>query len=174
MSEPMTDRFGYPVPAWFRGYYTELSGKDYLEVLAANLVSTPVFITSIPIEKEEYAYDKGKWTVKEVLVHMIDSERILSCRSLRFARNDQTPLPGFDEESYTPFSGANQRSMESIIDEYEAVRQATLALFRNFTEPMLSRVGTANNFRYSVEASGIVIAGHELHHLRVLRERYLK
>jgi hypothetical protein len=173
METKLHDRFGNPVPSWFAPYLQDLGGVAYMDVLQRNQVETPVFISSIPIHKENFSYAPGKWTVKEVLIHVIDSERIFGYRALRFARNDKTPVPGFEENDYVPFSNARNRSVESIIDEYESVRHSTMVLFRQFTDEMLSRTGTANNHVISVEACGMVIAGHENHHLRILRERYL-
>ena len=124
-------------------------------------------------EQGGYAYAEGKWTIKELLVHMIDTERIFCNRALRFARNDQTDLPGYDHDNYVPYSGANERSLKDISDEFNAVRLGTIALFNSFTDEMLDRKGTANGNNLTVLAIGFIISGHETHHVNILDERYL-
>ncbi|PJJ60671.1 DinB family protein [Hymenobacter chitinivorans] len=123
-------------------------------------------------EQARFAYAPGKWTIKEVLVHVIDTERIFAYRALRMARNDKTDLPGFEQDDYVPASEANERTMSSILEEYAAVRAATIALFRSFSETQLARTGSANGGPASVRALLFIIPGHELHHLSILRERY--
>ena len=115
----------------------------------------------------------GEWTIQEILVHVLDTERIFAYRALRFARGDATPLSGFDQDPYVPLSGANQRSIDSILDEYRAVRTATLALFHSFDEAALLREGVASDHRVTVSALAYLTAGHELHHLASIRENYL-
>ncbi|RKX68904.1 MAG: DNA damage-inducible protein DinB [Spirochaetes bacterium] len=117
---------------------------------------------------------KNNWSIKEILVHIIDDERIYAFRALSFARNDKTYLPGFDIEDYTKYSDANTRSIESILEEYKAVRIATIALFKGFSEKALVRTGTANGNSASVRALGYHIAGHELVHIKTITEDYLK
>ena len=124
-------------------------------------------------DKGNYAYADGKWTIKELLVHMIDTERIFCNRALRFARNDKTDLPGYDHDNYVPFSGANERSLKDISDEFNVVRLGTIALFKSFTDDMLDRVGTANGNNLTVLSIGFIISGHETHHVNILEERYL-
>src|SRR5690606_18442301 len=120
-----------------------------------------------------YSYAHGKWTLKEVLIHCIDTERIMSYRALRFARNDQTELPGFEQNDYVPQSEANSRKMADLIEEYKILRQSTILLFKSFSDDVLKRAGVANGNPISVRALGFVISGHELHHLNVCKERYL-
>jgi uncharacterized damage-inducible protein DinB len=120
-----------------------------------------------------HRYAAAKWTIKEVLVHVVDDERIYAYRALRFARGDRTQLPGFEQDDYTPLSGANQRPLDDILAEYAAVREATIALFRGLPEEALLRSGVADGKRASVRALGYHIAGHEAHHVSILRERYL-
>ncbi|MFB0925408.1 MAG: DinB family protein [Vicingaceae bacterium] len=124
-------------------------------------------------DKGNYAYADGKWTIKELLVHMIDTERIFCNRALRFARNDKTDLPGYDHDNYVPFSGANERSLKDISDEFNVVRLGTIALFKSFTDDMLDRGGTANGNNLTVLSIGFIISGHETHHVNILEERYL-
>jgi uncharacterized damage-inducible protein DinB len=132
------------------------------------------FILSIPVEKFIYRYAENKWTIKEILVHIIDDERIYSYRALCFARNDKTELPGFEQDDYALFSNANDRSVENILNEYEAVRNATITLFNGFDETALLRQGIANKNKATVRALGYHLAGHELHHINIIKEKYLK
>lgn len=122
--------------------------------------------------KGDYAYGPDKWTVKEVVGHICDAERIFAYRALRFARGDSTDLPGFDENTYVPNSNAKTRSMEDLLEELWSVRAATLSLAKQLPESALSRRGSANGTPVSVRALLYIIAGHERHHLGVLRERY--
>jgi len=163
----------FPVPEWYRGYVAALGERDPLEVLTENLTTTTNFLNTVPPDKHDYAYQEGKWTFKEVILHVIDAERIFTCRALRFSRNDQTPLPGFDENQYVPNSDANSRNMESLIKEFRAVRNSTIELFSNLSDEMWTRYGTANDKEFNVLLSAVIIAGHEMHHLKILRERYL-
>lgn len=118
-------------------------------------------------------YDPGKWSIKEMLLHVLDSERVFAYRALCFARGEQQTLPGFDQDAYAPEAGANNRPLTDILAEYAAVRAATLALFRSFTPAQLDRVGTTASGPVSVRALLFAIPGHEAHHLHILRERYL-
>ena len=144
-----------------------------LEHLKEQIKKTRQFVDDIPAEKWDYVYAPGKWTIKEVLVHITDDERIYAYRALRFGRGDTTPLPGFEQDGYVPYSKANTRTVKSIMKEYESVRRATLTLFRSFTEEDLLRKGTANNYVSSVRGLLYHLAGHELHHVNILKEKYL-
>lgn len=115
----------------------------------------------------------GEWTIKEILLHIIDDERIYSYRALRFARGDTTELPGFEQDEYVTYSDANARSIESLFEEYSAVRAATISLFNNLPDEALTRAGTANGHIMSVRAAAYHIAGHELHHLNSIQQNYL-
>jgi uncharacterized damage-inducible protein DinB len=134
---------------------------------------TKRFISSLPEEKLLWRYAEGKWTIKEILVHIVDDERIYAYRALRFARNDMTPLPGFEQDNYTRHAGANERDLAGIFAEYEAVRQSTIALFNSLDDVALRRTGTADGRIMSVRAAAYHIAGHELHHLNIIKTRYL-
>lgn len=165
--------YGIAIPEWYKGYVNSLGESDFMDVLIKQYNETPAFLSTLPEAKWDYAYNAGKWTIKELLIHLIDCERIFSYRSLCFARNDQTELPGFDENEYAPNSGAGKRNSQSIIDEYKAVRKSTIELFKNFDEEMLFRKGIANGKAFTVKLSGAIIAGHEIHHMKILKERYL-
>jgi uncharacterized damage-inducible protein DinB len=137
------------------------------------------FISDLPEEKLYYRYGEGKWTIKEILVHIIDDERIFAYRALRYGRNDSTPLHGFEENDYAKYSYANERSLDSIFEEYESVRNATLTLFQNLPEDAFMRSGggigddgSIINIR-TVRALAYHLAGHELRHIKIIKERYL-
>jgi uncharacterized damage-inducible protein DinB len=144
-----------------------------LRHLADNLKAATAFIRSLPEEKLAYRYAAGKWTIKEILVHLSDDERIYAYRALRFARNDKTELPGFEQDDYARYSGANDRGVEDILEEFATVRAATISLFNNLDSEALLRVGMADGKVMSVRAAAYHIAGHELRHLNIIRERYL-
>ncbi len=146
-----------------------------LEHLSAQAERTKGFISSIAPARLLHRYAPGKWSIKDILVHIVDDERIFSYRALRFARNEQRNLIGFDQDEYARYAEADTRALNGILEEYEAVRRATIALFANLPEESLGRLGhgtgTANDA--TVRALAYHIAGHELHHLAVIRERYL-
>jgi uncharacterized damage-inducible protein DinB len=144
-----------------------------LRHLKDNLKATKNFILSLPEEKLTYRYAEGKWTVKEILAHISDDERIYAYRALRFARNDNTELPGFEQDDYARWSGANERDIRDILKEFDTVRKATISLFNSFDSKALVRAGMANSNVMSVRAAAYHIAGHELHHINLIKERYL-
>jgi uncharacterized damage-inducible protein DinB len=154
--------------------YMELVPDDppVLELLAANVRDTQLLALSIGEEAISRPYAPGKWTGKELLVHVSDDERIYSYRALRFARGDTTELPGFEEKDYARSSRANDRRLEDILRELLAVRQATIELFDALPDEALLRVGVADGHPMSVRAAAYHLAGHELHHVRFLREGY--
>jgi hypothetical protein len=144
-----------------------------LEHLKHNLEVTQTFLRSLPEDKLLYRYADGKLTIKEILQHIADDERIYAYRALRFARNDQTELPGFDQDEYTRYAGANQRTLDDLLGELASVREATLSLYTGLADETLTRAGVASGNVMSVRAIAYHIAGHELRHLNVIRERYL-
>lgn len=144
---------------------------EELEIAVHRLIK---FVRNIPMDKFDYRYAEGKWTIKDILLHLIDAERIFAYRALCFARNDKTELPGFEENDYVEEADANKRSIQDLLTELAIVRQATLSLFKSFTEEQLQRRGTASNNPISVRALGYVMIGHQNHHQRVFEERYLK
>ena len=128
---------------------------------------------SISFFKHEFRYAEGKWTIKDIILHLIDAERIFAYRALRIARNDKTALPGFEENDYVISANANEREFESLLKEYIIVREATISLFENLSETDLLKPGTASNASVSVRGIGYCILGHELHHKNIIIERYL-
>ncbi|MFL6211053.1 MAG: DinB family protein [Pyrinomonadaceae bacterium] len=144
-----------------------------LKHLHDNAQATAAFLRALPAAKLAHRYAEGKWTIKEILGHVIDDERIYAYRALRFARNDRTELPGFEQDDYARHAGAQGRDLEDLLQEFAAVRRATIALFNGLDEPALTRTGTADGKVLSVRAATYHIAGHELRHLNIIRERYL-
>ena len=128
---------------------------------------------SLTAAQGDYAYAPGKWTLKEVLGHIIDTERVFVYRALSMARGDQQSLPGMDQDLYMAHVNFAGRSIESLIEEYDSVRQGTIHFFNHLSEDELARTGTANNGLFTVSALMYIISGHELHHIDVIRERYL-
>ena len=161
------------LPEFYRRYVEHVKDYDLFEAFNISSKATIDLVKSLPEEKGEHRYAPGKWSVKELLCHLIDTERIMSYRALRFARNDKTPLHGFEENDYALEANAGARSLTSIADEMFRLRLSTIDLFASFTEDMLTRTGLANNVKFSVLTVGYIISGHESHHRSILRERYL-
>ena len=160
------------VPPFYQGYVNLVKNNDLFDNLDQSARITQQLLSAIPESRGTYAYAPGKWTIKEVLCHMIDTERIFAYRALRFARNDKTPLPGFEEKDYAPEANAHNRTVADLVAEMGRLRLTTIDLYRSFTPDMLQRTGTANNSAMSVLNLGFVISGHETHHRNVLTERY--
>jgi len=160
------------VPHFYKNYVKQIDETDLLQALRISGNRAQEVLHSIPVDKQDYKYGPDKWTIKELLCHMIDSERIFAYRALCFARNDKTNLPGFDEKNYAPEANASNRDLKTIINEMRHLRVSTIDLFESFTSEMLARKGTANNNELSVVALGFIIAGHESHHMKVLQEKY--
>lgn len=156
----------------YYGKYIALVGPDSLAALEAQARSTAALLAATSEEQGNHRYAEGKWSVKEVIGHLADGERVFAYRALRIARADTTELPGFDENTYVPAGKFDRRPLADIAAEFAAVRAATLALVRSFDEEALARRGSANNSPVSVRALVAIIAGHELHHVKLLRERY--
>lgn len=155
--------------------YIDLLPDDglILKHLADNLKITRKFVLSIQKDRLPHRYAEGKWTIKEILGHVVDDERIYVYRALRFARNDFTELPGFDQDQFAQLSEANKRDASDLLTEFGLVRQATIAFFKSLDEAALLRTGVASGQRVSVRALAYHIAGQELRHMNVIRERYL-
>ena len=159
--------------AYYETYIGKVEGEDIVEILSSSFSETLAFLNAIPTEKWDYAYAEDKWTIKEIVLHIIDTERIFAYRALRIARNDKTPLPGFDQDDFAPFTNANNRTKASLIEAYESVRKASLVLFKNFTDEMWQRKGMASDNVLTPLAAAYIVQGHEIHHFRVIKERYL-
>jgi uncharacterized damage-inducible protein DinB len=154
-------------------YIDALENVELLEELEISLHDFIKFVQNIPMDKFDYRYAEGKWTIKDIIQHIIDAERVFGYRALRISRNDQTPLPGFEENDYVENTDANSRSIQALLTEFSAVRHSNLLLFKSFSEEQLTRIGTASNHPVSVRALGFLIIGHQKHHQKVFQERYL-
>lgn len=154
-------------------YIAKVGDVDLMEELEISVHRLIKFVQDIPMDKYDYRYAEGKWTIKDILQHLIDSERIFAYRALRFARNDSKELPGFEENDYADIANGYQRSIRDLLTELAVVRQATLSLFRSFPAEAFVRIGIASEKPMSVRALGFVIIGHQNHHQQVFEERYL-
>lgn len=154
-------------------YAALVPGEDLLSILSSNANSTVGLLRSLSAEKLNYRYAPGKWSIPEILVHIIDAERIFAYRMLCFSRGEKNVLPGFDENEYATESGAAARNINDIIEEYTSVRQATLTLLKSFSEKQFMRKGKANNNDSSVQILAYMLAGHEIHHINVIKGKYL-
>lgn len=159
--------------AYYASYIQALENVKLIEELEISQHEFIRFVQDIPMDKFDYRYAEGKWTIKDIILHLTDAERVFSYRALRIARNDQTALPGFDENFFVDHAAANDRSIQNLLSEFAAVRTATLALFKSFSAEMLARTGTASDNVVSVRAIGFIILGHQKHHQRIFKERYL-
>lgn len=158
--------------AFYQGYVNLVPDGDFLSNFERQSREHAALLRGISEEKSAYRYAPGKWTIREVVGHLIDAERAFCYRALTFARDDATHLPAFDENAWARASNAATRPMKELVTELEAVRAATLAMFRGFSDAEFARSGVANSNKVSVRAIAYIIAGHERHHIKVLRERY--
>lgn len=168
MKPPQADEF----PSFYKTYIDTVSDNVIAE-LEYQINSFPAFLKGISIDKATYAYAEGKWTLKELLGHVNDTERIMAYRALRIARNDKTPLPGFDENEYVSNAHFADRTIEGLADEFAALRKANMFLIKSFTEDEVNRTGISNNSTVSVRALIYILAGHLNHHRKIIEERYL-
>ncbi|MCH8902642.1 MAG: DinB family protein [Bacteroidetes bacterium] len=160
-------------PEYYEHYIGLVKDDDLNTALKNNQQATHEFLIAIPEERGDYKYAPEKWTLKQVLMHVMDTERIFNYRALSLARKESNSLAGHDHEEYAAVSGSNARSLSSIADELKDVRAASIVLFNNFDEEMLTQMGVANKNKVSVNAIGFMIAGHEQHHIDFIKEKYL-
>jgi uncharacterized damage-inducible protein DinB len=158
---------------YFSRYIDLVTENDIKKAFEAQQLQLSVIFNSIPEAKADYAYADGKWTVKQVIQHLTDAERIFAYRSLWIARKAETPLPGFDENAFAAIADVNSRSLQDLKNEFMAVRSATQFLFESLNDEELQRRGVSNNVEITVNALGFITLGHLTHHYNVLRERYL-
>jgi hypothetical protein len=158
---------------FYAGYISRVPAGDIVEILRAQIAETSRFLRGIPDDRTTSGYAPGKWTIRDIVGHLSDTERVMCYRAMRFARADRTPVPGFDENVYVPPAQANDRPMADLVNELEAVRAASAAFFAGLPADAWRRVGIANNHEISVRALAAVVAGHERHHVAIIRERYL-
>jgi uncharacterized damage-inducible protein DinB len=170
----ITDLQSNEYPAYAEIYVSQVDTTwtlvEELEISVHNLIR---FIQNIPMDKHDYRYAEGKWTIKDILQHLIDAERVFAYRALRFSRNDATDLPGYDQDLYVDNAHANKRHMKDLLTELSTVRHSTMQLFGSFSEEQLLKSGIASGYNVSVRALGFMIIGHQNHHMKVFRERYL-
>lgn len=143
---------------------------EELEVSLANFIH---FVRDIPMDKYEYRYAEGKWDIKDIIQHVIDTERIFAYRAMRIARGDKTPLPGFEENDYAISANAGTRHLQELLTELSLVRQSSIFLFKSLTQDDLLKTGTASGYTVSVRALGFILIGHQNHHVKIFKERYL-
>jgi hypothetical protein len=159
---------------FYQPYLTLVQFDDLPKLLTDDLYKQLDFIKSIPIEKLEFRYAANKWSVAEVILHMTDAERVFSYRALRFARNDKTELPGFDENNWVKNAGTNRFSIDDLIGQFKTTRNQTIAMYKGFDKNELLKMGSASNCPFSVRALGYMILGHNRHHIEKIKTLYLR
>jgi len=157
---------------YYDRYISLLGDDDIIEVLEKQVKTTENFLKTFTEKQGNYSYADGKWTMKEVLGHVIDTERIMAFRALAFARNEKQSLPGFEQDDYVAESNFNKRTVVDMINEFRTLRESNINLFKSFNSEMLSRSGTASGSEVTVLALIYIIAGHEKHHMKILKEKY--
>ncbi len=157
---------------YYKPYIDKVEELDFVTALNHSLAKNLAKLQTLSETQWNHKYAADKWTIKEVLLHILDTERIFAYRALRIARNDKTPLQGFEQNDYVDFYEVDNRSIASLLEEYELVRRSTIALFKNMSKEMLDRMGTASGGQISVLALGFMIAGHEIHHWELLKDFY--
>ncbi|OYU54557.1 MAG: DNA damage-inducible protein DinB [Chitinophagaceae bacterium BSSC1] len=168
MPRPLAGDFG----AFYQGYADLATGQSVAELLQIHPAPIAAYISALPEEKANYAYAEGKWTIKELVQHLIDTERIFAYRALRISRKDTTPLPGFDENLYAKNAPVADRSLADLKEEYLLVRKTTDLLLASFKEDQLQFIGNASGHPCTLNALCFIIFGHNLHHINILKERY--
>ncbi|MFL6374909.1 MAG: DinB family protein [Pyrinomonadaceae bacterium] len=159
---------------YYIGYISQIKdGEDLLTVMEAQPSELRSLVSDLPEERGTHAYAEGKWTIKELLSHIIDGERMFAYRMLRVSRGDETPIEGFEQDGYIENSNANNRPFAELLEEFDLQRRSTVLLLRNLSDESAARMGTANNVRISARAIAYIMAGHVRHHENILKERYL-
>lgn len=160
-------------PAYYEGYIGMVPEGSLLDILSKQIDDITALFTGISEIQANYRYALGKWTLKEVIGHITDTERIMSYRLLRISRGDQTPLAGYDDEQYVKEALFQSSSIADLLEDFTAVRRSTLSLLKGLSEEAWNRKGFANNGEISVRALAYIIAGHELHHIKIIKNKYL-
>ena len=169
MSRPDLNR----VPVFYHNYIKLADTDELIPAMKEQAVGFRKFLDAIPDTSTDHRYAEGKWSIKELLQHCIDAERIFAYRALRFARKDPTFLPGFDENTFAANAKAGKRDWNNLVEEFKSVRMSSEYLFTSFDNDQLDAAGTSNNNSIYVLAIGFIVVGHSLHHVEVLKERYL-
>ncbi|MEO6883373.1 MAG: DinB family protein [Bacteroidia bacterium] len=160
-------------PPYFEKYVQLIPEKDPLKVMEKNIFLMEEFVKKIPVEKEDFRYAPDKWTVKEVIGHITDTERIMAYRALRIARNDKKNMEGFDDNAFVANANFSSQNIKNLLSEFILVRKSNIALFSSFTDEMLQRKGLASGNEVTTLAMMYFIPAHEIHHLNFLKEMYL-
>lgn len=168
MDRPKTSEYA----PYYAGYVSQVPENDILDVLTRQPDEFGQLLGAVAEERGLYAYAKGKWTIKELIAHMNDTERFFGYRAFRIAHGDTTPLPGFDQDFFVANGRANERLIDGLIDEFRLVRKSNLLLFERLNDNEWKRMGRASDAAVSVRAVAYIMAGHFRHHLAILRERY--
>jgi uncharacterized damage-inducible protein DinB len=150
-----------------------LKDKTIIESLESAQDEFDSVLRNLPDKKHSFSYATGKWTLKELIQHIIDNERVFCYRALSFARNDQTPLPGFDQDVFVDNDTANERDYYDLLDEMKVLRKSSIQLFKSFSKEAFLRTGVASDNKMSVRALGYLFSGHQIHHINIVKERYL-
>lgn len=161
------------VPVFYHNYINQVPEDDLTTGFKNGTAAFIKLIESIPDAKHDHKYAEGKWTIREVLQHIIDAERVFDYRALRFARKDPTPLPGFDENLFAKTAKADKRNWDDLVNEFKSLRQSSEYLFGSFDKEQLEASGISNNHSVYVLAWGYIVIGHCIHHMRIIQERYL-
>lgn len=161
------------VPEFYHNYINQVPENDLMDAFEKETNSFVHFFETIPPSKYDHRYADGKWTIKEVLQHIIDAERVFAYRALRFARKDPTPLPGFDENLFAETAKADKRNWNELLNEFKTTRRSSEQLFGSFDEEQLNATGNASGKSNYVLGFGYIIIGHSLHHMKIVKERYL-
>lgn len=158
---------------YYKNYIAKVNGDDILKILNEQTKECQNMLNSFPEHKGDFSYADGKWTVKQVIGHMMDTERIFTYRALCIARGEKQPLPGFEQDDYVKSGDFNSRALYELVYELRLMRESNLLLFRSFNDEMLKKRGTASGYEVTVNALLFMIAGHMQHHLDILKERYI-
>ena len=158
---------------YYQGYVNQVSENDVIAVLRSELDDLDVLLDRVPADKETYAYAEGKWTIRQVVGHLIDGERVFGYRAFCIARGEKQNLPGFEQDDYLQTAPYNNIELENLLSELRLVRLANIAMFRTLDEEAWNRVGIANHNEVTVRAIAFIMAGHVRHHMNVMREKYL-
>ncbi|HEY0030382.1 MAG TPA: DinB family protein [Bacteroidia bacterium] len=169
MKRPQSSEYA----AFYEGYISLVKNENIIKGMQDQILDLQSLISNVPNDKEDHAYAAGKWTIKEVIGHIIDTERIMAYRAFRMSRKDKTQLSGFDENAFISNSNFNDRTLYDLAHEFALVRESNIALFKSFTEEMINEIGNANGKEISVRALLYIIVGHTIHHMNVVREKYL-
>lgn len=159
---------------YYEEYISKVEGENGIVILKSQLSSTIKYFDEIPEDKGTYSYAIGKWSIKELIGHIIDTERVFAYRAMCIARGETKSLPGFEQDSYVKSANFNERKLNNLVKEFKTLREANIALFDGFDEVAFSRRGLANGKEITVLAILFIISGHTVHHLNILKEKYLK